>query len=272
MENKDAVKKESLGGFLYGNPNAQNDVSNTQTKKTRGTGAATKGTGFSKNSQQRYIVNYSTLISTIKAYTENDFPTTQGLTGTEQLDTFIKQAEQRVYNAVQLPDLRKNVTGVTTLDSRYLSTPADWLSNFSLAVIDPTTGKYDYLLNKDVNFVHESFPDPTATGKPTHYAVFDSSTYLLGPTPDAAYSVELYYFYIPTSIVSATTTWLGDNFDSVLLYGALLEACTFLKGEQDIMAKYQQRYDEGMALLKGLAEGKDRQDMYRTPQVRYPVK
>jgi|TARA_R110000822_G_scaffold12726_3_gene45770 hypothetical protein len=220
-------------------------------------------------------VNYSTLFSTVKAYAENDFPTTQGsggLTSTEQIDTFIKQAEQRVYHAVQILDLRKNVTGSTTTSNRYLSVPTDWVANFSLAIVDPTSGEYDYLLNKDVNFIHEAFPVPTDTGKPTHYASFDKDTYILGPTPDAEYVAELYYFYIPETIVTATNTWLGDNFDSVLLYGALLEAAAFMKSDEDILAKYQERYGEAMALLKELCEGKNRQDMYRTPQVRYPVK
>ena len=220
-------------------------------------------------------MNYAALSASIQAYTENDFPDTAGtggLTSTEQIDTFIQQAEQRIYNTVQLLDLRKNVTGNATSSNKYLSVPSDWLANFSLAVIDPTSGQYDYLLNKDVNFIRESFPYPATTGKPTHYAMFDQNSYILGPTPDANYSMELHYFYYPPSIVTAGTSWLGDNFDSVLLYGSLLEAYTFMKGEQDIIAGYQARYSEAMSLLKEFAEGKNRQDMYRTPQVRYPVK
>lgn len=220
-------------------------------------------------------MNYAALVDSIKAYTENDFPDTAGsggLTSTEQIDTFIREAEQRVYNTVQLLDLRKNVTGTTTQGNKYLSVPSDWLANFSLAVIDPETDEYEYLLNKDVNYIREAFPYPASTGKPTHYAMFDENSYILGPTPDAAYTMELHYFYYPESIVTAGTSWLGDNFDSVLLYGSLLEAYTFMKGEQDVLAMYQKRYDEAMVLLKQLAEGKNRQDMYRTPQVRYPVK
>lgn len=220
-------------------------------------------------------MNYATLVETIKGYTENDFPDTAGsggLTSTEQLDTFIQQAEQRIFNNVQLLDFRKNVTGNVTSDNRYLATPADWLANFSLAVIDPVTGEYDFLLNKDVSYIREAFPSPTATGKPTHYAMFDKNTYLLGPTPDQNYSVELHYFYYPESIVTAGTTWLSENFDTVLLYGALLEAYTFMKGEPDVIAEYQKRYDEAFAMLKQLGEGKNRQDMYRTQQVRYPVR
>jgi hypothetical protein len=219
-------------------------------------------------------MNYATLVSTIKAYTENDFPDTAGsggLTSTEQVDTFIQEAEQRIFNSIQMLDLRKNVTGNVTSGNKYLSVPSDWLANFSLAVID-TDGNYSYLLNKDVNFIRESFPSPTDTGIPTHYSFFDENSYILGPTPDANYSVELHYFYYPQSIVTASTTWLGDNFDSVLLYGSLLEAYTFMKGEADVIAGYQKRYDEALALLKELSEGKNRQDMYRTPQIRYPVR
>ena len=225
-------------------------------------------------------MNYATLFETIKGYVENDFPNTSWtdsagtgtvtLTSTEQINTFIQEAEQRIYNTVQLLDLRKNVTGNVTSGNKYLSVPSDWLANFSLAVID-ASGNYSYLLNKDVNFIRESFPNPTDTGIPTHYSFFDENSYILGPTPDSSYAVELHYFYYPESIVTASTSWLGDNFDSVLLYGSLLEAYTFMKGEQDIIAGYQKRYDEAMAMLKQLGEGKNRQDMYRTPQVRYPV-
>ena len=220
-------------------------------------------------------MNYATLVASIKSYAENDFPTTTGvgdLTTAEQIAIFVGQAEQRIYNTVQLLDLRKNVTGNVTSGNKYLSVPSDWLANFSLAVIDPVTGAYDYLLNKDVNYIREAFPIPATTGKPTHYAFFDANSYILGPTPDASYSMELHYFYYPTSIVTAGTSWLGDNFSSVLLYGSLLEAYTFMKGEQDIIAQYQKRYDEALALLKELGEGKNRQDMYRTMQSRYPVR
>jgi len=220
-------------------------------------------------------MNYATLVETIQAYTENDFPDTAGsggLTSAEQIATFVGQAEQRIYNTVQLLELRKNVTGNATATNMYLSVPSDWLANFSLAVIDPTSGAYDYLLNKDVNYIREAFPYPATTGKPTHYAMFDQDSYLLGPTPDASYNMELHYFYYPQSIVTAGTSWIGDNFDSVLLYGSLLEAYTFMKGEADVLAKYQERYNEALALLKVLSEGKNRQDMYRTQQIRFPVR
>ena len=226
-------------------------------------------------------MNYSTLLETIKGFCENDFPDTSftdsagnsvSLTSTEQVNTFIDQAEQKVFNSVQILNLRKNVTGSLTASNQYLKTPSDWLSNFSLAVIDSTTGVYSYLLNKDVNFIRESFPSPTATGTPTHYAVFDDDTYILGPTPDLSYAMELHYFYYPQSIVTAGTSWLGDNFDSVLLYGALIEAHIFMKGEADVYQNYTARYNEAMTLLKQLSEGKNRQDMYRTQQARYEVK
>lgn len=220
-------------------------------------------------------MDYTTLSATIQAYVENDFPDTSGtggLTSAQQIATFVREAEQRIYNTVQLLDLRKNVTGNTTANIKYLTVPSDWLANFSLAVIDPTTGEYDYLLNKDVNYIREAFPFPATTGKPTHYAMFDQNSYILGPTPDQGYSVELHYFYYPPSIVDAGTSWLGDNFDSVLLYGALLEAYTFMKGEPDIVAGYQKRYDEALTMVKQLGEGKNRSDMYRTQQVRYPVR
>jgi hypothetical protein len=227
-------------------------------------------------------MNYAELFETIKGYVENDFPDTTWtapagspatvtLTSTEQINTFIREAEQRIYNMVQLLDLRKNVTGTLTSGNKYLSVPSDWLANFSLAVIG-ADGKYNYLLNKDVNFIREAFPNPNTTGLPTHYAFFDENSYILGPTPNSGYGVELHYFYYPESIVTAGTSWLGNNFDSVLLYGSLLEAYTFMKGEQDVINNYQQRYGEALAMLKQLGEGKNRQDMYRTPQARYPVR
>lgn len=226
-------------------------------------------------------MNYAELFETIKGYVENDFPDTSWtgsdgsstvtLTSTEQINTFIEQTEQRVFNTVQLLDLRKNVTGNLTASNKYLSVPSDWLANFSLAVID-ADGNYEYLLNKDVNFIRQAYPNPNDTGLPYCYAYFDENSYLIGPTPDASYQVELHYFYYPPSIVTAGTSWLGDNFDSVLLYGSLLEAYTFMKGEQDVITGYQKRYDEAMGMLKQFGEGKNRQDMYRSGQVRYPVR
>ena len=220
-------------------------------------------------------MDYSTLSATIKAYCENDFPDTVGsggLTSAEQISTFVKEAEQRIYNTVQILELRKNVTGATTTNNKYLTVPADWMANFSLAAIDPVSGEYDYMLNKDVNYIRSAFPFPSTTGKPTHYAMFDQNSYILGPTPDASYEIELHYFFYPESIVVSGTSWLGDNFDSVLLYGALLEAATYMKSETDTVVVYQKRYDEAMVMLKLLSEGKNREDTYRTQQVRYPVR
>ena len=227
-------------------------------------------------------MNYETLFQTIQAYVENDFPdtavidtsgTSTTLADTDQINTFIQQAEQRIFNSVQLPDLRKSVSGNLTVSNKYLNVPSDWLATFSLAVIDGD-GKYYYLLDKDVNFIRESYPNPSVEGLPQHYALFDDTTFIVGPTPDDSYNVELHYFYYPISITASVsgTSWLGDNFDSVLLYGSLLEAYTFMKGEGDVLATYQKRYDESLAMLKQLGEGKNRQDMYRTPQVRYPVR
>jgi hypothetical protein len=219
-------------------------------------------------------MNYTQLTASIKAYCENDFPQAVGaggLTSAEQIARFVQQAEQRIYNSIQFPALRKNVTGSSTVNNKYLATPVDWLATFSLARIN-ADGSYEYLLNKDVNFIREAFPFPATTGAPTHYAIFDENTFILGPTPDASYSMELHYFYYPQSIVTAGTSWLGDNLDSLLLYGSLLEAASFMKSEADTVKNYMDRYNEAFTMAKQLGEGKDRQDMYRTPQIRYPVK
>ena len=219
-------------------------------------------------------MNYTQLTSAIKGFAENDFPATVGsFTSAEQIARFVQLAEQRIYNMVQLPAIRKNVTGTMTVGNKYLSTPSDWLSTFSLAVID-AANEYHYLLNKDVNFIRESFPDTDSAffGKPQYYAVFDDNTFIIGPTPDASYNSELHYFYYPQSIVTAGTSWLGTNFDSALLYGALLEAALFMKTDADTMTMYKSRYDDAMAELKQLGDGKNRQDAYRSGQVRYPVR
>jgi hypothetical protein len=212
-------------------------------------------------------MNYTQLVAEIQSYTENQFQTAD-------INTFITQAEQRIYNTVQLPALRKNVTGTTTSGNKYLAIPAGWLSTFSVAVIN-ANNEYLYLLNKDVNFIRQSFPDTDSDfyGVPQYYAVFDNSAFILGPTPDANYDIELHYFYYPESITTVVggQTWLGDNFSSTLLYGSLLEAYTYMKGEADVIANYKARYDEAMLLLKQLGDGKDRQDAYRSGQVRYPV-
>ena len=237
-------------------------------------------------------MNYATLFETIKGYCENDFPNTQftdtsgassTLTSKEQIDTFIQQAEQRIYNSVQFPSIRKNVVGLTSTNNKYLSCPADFLAVYSMAVIDGS-GNYEYLLNKDVNFIRAAFPNPTTTGIPKYYALFGPATtntnppvitneltFILGPTPNNVYNVELHYYYYPESIVTAGTTWLGDNFDSALLYGALMEAYTFMKGEPDVLAGYNKRYEEAMILAKRLGDGMERRDAYRSGQVRMSV-
>jgi hypothetical protein len=219
-------------------------------------------------------MNYAALVVAISDYTENTFQTVD-------VNLFITQAEQRVYNTIQFPSLRKNVTGSLTANNKYLSCPDDFLAPYSLAIYPSGGGDYLYLLNKDVNFMREAYPNPTSTGKPKHYALFGpavaSSTisnelsFILGPTPDIAYSAELHYYYYPESITSAGTTWLGDNFDTVLLYGALVEAYTYMKGEADMMALYNQKYVEALALAKRLGDGMERQDAYRSGQVRAQV-
>jgi hypothetical protein len=211
-------------------------------------------------------MTYTELVAAIKSYTENDY-------ATADIDLFITQAEQRIYNSVQLPDLRKNVTGTMTSGNKYFSLPSDWLSTFSIAVIDPATNAYTFLLNKDVNFIRESFPDTDAPfyGKPEYYAIFDDTTMILGPTPDANYESELHYYYYPESIVIAGTSWLGNNFDTALLYGSLLEAAAFMLSEPDTIANYTARYQEAMGLLTNLGEGKNRRDAYRSGQARIPV-
>jgi len=302
-------------------------------------------------------MNYSELCTAVNSYTENTFPA-------NMLAVFTEQAEKRIYNTVQIPSLRKNVTGSTTASNKYLQCPTDFLSTFSLAAIDPTTGAYTFLLNKDVNFIREAYPKPTSTGAPKYYAIFGPRsdnetelTFILGPTPDAVYSTELHYFYYPESIVqrpisalgaitagtsyttgtysnvsltggsgsgatasivvsggsvtsvtlvnggtgfvvgdtmsalaaniggtgsgfsipvttvgnTTGTTWLGDNYDPALLYGTLIEAHTYMKGEPDMLALYDGKYKEAMGQLKRLGDGLERQDAYRSGQARVAV-
>lgn len=311
-------------------------------------------------------MNYYQLLTAVQDYTENQFPATylaNGLTvsPTQQINRFIEQAELRIYNTVQIPSLRKNVTGNVTPDTPYLAAPDDYLATYSMAVIDPVTGAYEYLLNKDVNFIRESYPPPNSTGKPKYYGLFGTRytnenelSFIVGPTPDDDYGVELHYYYYPVSIVQSTlgslgaivpgsgyvngvysnlpvtggtgegalinvvvangivtsatisyggsgynvgdaltaviggsgsgfsvavssinnptgTSWLGDNFDTVLLYGTLVEAYTYMKGEQDMMALYNQKYTEALGQLKRLGDGMERQDAYRSGQVRIQV-
>lgn len=232
-------------------------------------------------------MTYTELVAAIQSYTENQFPATYLADGTpvdstSQINTFIQQAEQRIYNTVQFPSLRKNVNGNVTASNKYLSAPDDFLAVYSLAVID-ADGNYEYLLNKDVNFIRAAYPSPTDVSIPKYYALFgptingssitDELSFILGPTPDASYNVELHYYYYPESITTAADgrTWLGDNFDSVLLYGSLVEAYTFMKGEADMIALYDGKYKEALSMAKRLGDGMERQDAYRSGQYRQPV-
>jgi hypothetical protein len=279
-------------------------------------------------------MTYAELTAAIQSYTENVFSATE-------LATFVDQAEQRIYNSVQLANLRKNVTGDLTSGNKYLSAPDDYLSTYSLAIysyatptatgtsgaftitvssatnleigqavygtgigtgaivylIEGTTvtlsvansgtvsgaltfqGEYLYLLSKDVNFIREVYPSPTATAKPKYYAIFgpvynnvNELSFILGPTPDMSYKAELHYYYYPVSIVTAGTTWISENFSSSLLYGSLVEAYTFMKGEADMMALYDAKYKESLALLQNLGEGKQRGDSYRDGQIKIPAR
>jgi hypothetical protein len=237
-------------------------------------------------------VNYTTLFNTVKGYLENDFPSVSftdvagtgstTLTGTQQINTFITQAEERIYNSVQIPPLRKNVMGTTFGGNKYLSCPSDFLSSFSMAVIDGD-GNYEYLLNKDVNFMRAAYPNPTDEGLPKYYALFGPTvagetitnelSFILAPTPDDAYDVELHYYYYPVSITVAASgqTWLGDNYDPVLLYGSLVEAYIFMKGEADLIAGYEKKYQDAMMQLNRLGTGLERGDAYRDGQAKIKV-
>jgi hypothetical protein len=218
-------------------------------------------------------MTYNELVTAVSNYCENVFSTVD-------MDTFIRQAEQRIFNVAQPANQRKNVTGSLTAGNKYLQCPVDFLSVFSLAIYPAAGGAYEYLLDKDVNFIRQAYPNPATTGKPKHYAIFgprsdneDELTFILGPTPDAAYNAELHYYAYPESIVDAADgrTWLGDNFDSVLLYGTMNEALTYMKGEPDMIKLYQERYVQAIALYKNLADGKQRGDAYRNGQVRTAV-
>jgi hypothetical protein len=227
-------------------------------------------------------MNYTELSSAIQAYTENT-----STAFVAEIPTFVQQAEQRIYNTIQFPSLRKNVIGTvqgTPTSNKYLAAPDDFLAVYSIAVITDygtANESYEYLLNKDVNFIRQAYPNPTDTGLPRYYALFGPTvsgstitnelSFILGPTPDANYKVELHYYYYPESIVTANTSWLGDNFDSVLLYGSLVEAYTYMKGEPDMMQLYNQKYMEALGLAKRLGDGMERQDAYRSGQYRQAV-
>ena len=216
-------------------------------------------------------MNYTELKVNIADICENEFTE-------EQYAMFTQQAEQKIYSTVQLANLRKNVTGTLTANNKYLAAPNDFLSVYSLAIYPAAGGAYEFLLDKDVNFIRQAYPNPATTGKPKHYAIFgpqsndvNELTFILGPTPDATYNAELHYYYYPESIVTAGTTWLGENFDSALLNGALVEAIRFMKGEPDMIKVYNDMYVQAIALLKNLGDGKQRMDAYRDGQVRIKV-
>jgi hypothetical protein len=222
-------------------------------------------------------MNYTELSARIQAYAENDFPASAGnLTSAQQIATFVEQAEERIYNSVQIPALRKNVTGTCTTGNTYLACPSDFLSVYSMAVVD-ATGAYEYLLNKDVNFIRQAYPIPTDTGTPKYYALFGPRSanptelsFILGPTPSANLTIELHYFFYPESIVTAGTSWLGDNYDPVLLYGALREAYIYMRGEPDMIQNIEAKYQEAVAQLKRLGDGLERNDAYRAGQTSLP--
>ena len=227
-------------------------------------------------------MNYSELSTAIQDYTEN-----YESSFVSNISTFVKQAEQRIYNSVQFPSLRKNQYSIVTANNKYVSLPNDFLAVYSLALVTGVTnanldtGTYEYLLNKDANFIRQAYPTPNSTGEPQYYALFGPTilnsaitnelSLILGPTPAAAYYMEMHYFYYPESIVTANTTWLGDNFDTVLLYGSLVEAVTYMKGEADMVTLYNTKFNEALALAKRLGDGMERQDAYRSGQVRIKV-
>ena len=232
-------------------------------------------------------MNYSELFQQIQTYTENLFPdtfvsvsnssNTSTVNATTQINTFIMQAEERIYNTVQIPSLRKNVTGNCSTTTPYLGCPSDFLSSFSMAVIEDD-GSYEYLLNKDVNYIRAAYPSPTAKGMPRYYSLFGSRlndpnelSFLLGPSPDAIYRIELHYFYYPESIVDAGYSWLGDNYSPVLLYGSLVEAYTYMKGETDMLLAYNTKYNEALQQLNRLGTGLERGDAYRDGQAKIKV-
>lgn len=220
-------------------------------------------------------LTYAQLSTAIQNYTEND-----ETTFVANIPNFVRNTETLVNNSVQLPVFRKSVVGETTLANQYLGLPTDFLSLFSIAVAEantipaygpPVVGPYNYLLQKDVNYIREAFPYPESLGIPTHYAIFSNSSLLLGPTPDDVYPVEMHYYALPASIVDVGTSWIGNNFPNVLLWGALTEAYVYMKGEPDLIQLYQSKFQEALARLKELGDGKDREDNYRTTQVRQGV-
>lgn len=206
---------------------------------------------------------YAQLVDAIYGYLQTD---SNGIPTTD-IDTIIRQAEQRIYYDVQIPVLKKNVTGNMSSGNRYLSTPSDFLAVYSIAVNN--AGSYEYLLPKDVAFLREAYPATSTTGVPRYYALFDNDTFLIAPPPNSNFEVELHYFYEPPSIVdSPSGTWLSENAENALLYGCLFEGYTYLKGEQDLVSLYAGKYKEAVEALKTLGEGRNRSDTYRNSEPR----
>tara|TARA_R100001163_G_C5067150_1_gene206092 strand:- start:2303 stop:2980 length:678 start_codon:yes stop_codon:yes gene_type:complete len=212
---------------------------------------------------------FAELKTAIQSYTDNS-----ETTFVSNLSNFIKSAEQRIFAAVDLENFRKNATGVMTSGNQYLRTPTDFLAPFSIYIT--TSGSEGFLLEKDVNFIREAFPDVTTTGTPLYYGFFDSSVtaatglinanLILGPTPNSNYAVEMHYYYKPDSLTAGADseyTWLSQNAPNALLYGSLIEAYIFMKGEQDVVALYEGRFNESMSRLKDLAEARENSDAYR---------
>ena len=188
-------------------------------------------------------MDYAQLVELIQDYAE-----TREASFVANIPRFVKQAEQRVYRTVMIPELRKGANAVASTGNPYIARPADFLSVFSFAVVD-AAGEYYFLYDKDPSFMREAFPSATTAGRPRFYAQFSGDTatsdgnFILAPTPDEDYTLELQYYFDPPSIVDAGTSWLGDNAETVLLYGSLVEAYTYLKGDADLMAQYRQQYD-----------------------------
>ena len=207
-------------------------------------------------------MNYTELTNAIKEYTDNT-----ETTFVNNIPNFVRQTEERIYRSILIPELRKNVTTSLTTSNRFLAKPTDFLAVFSIAVVDGSSN-YSFLLPKDVNFIREAYPATATSGLPVYYSLFDGDNFLIAPTPDSTYTVQLHYYYDPPSIVTSSTSWLGDNAESTLLYGSLVEAATFMKGEADIISFYKTRYDEAMSGLQQLADGRNKRDSYRNGEPR----
>ena len=202
---------------------------------------------------------FATLKSAIQDYTDNS-----ETTFVNNLSIFIKEAEERILKNVQLSLFRKNSTGTASSSNKYLAMPSDFLAPFSLSVL--SSSAHEFLEFKDVNFIQTFTPNPATTGTPRYYAIFDVSNFILAPTPDAAYTAELHYYYRPASLTAGSdsgTTWLSENAPNALLYGCLVEAYTFMKGEQDVMAMYDKRFAESLSRLKDFGEARENADAFR---------